>query len=371
MKPLLVIAVIALILGGAFFGFAFYQNGSFDFHSYVTKTTVIEDDFSSIVADLDEAKLSLLPATDGKCTLVITERAKLPHTFTAESGTLKLQAPKKHWYDHITIFSKVQPITLYLPASEYDTLTLKTDTGDITVDNAFTFESISLTASTGDIALYASAKDTCRIKTSTGAITAKDMKAASFIAERSTGDLRIENLTVTDTVKLKGSTGTALLENISAGSSFEISTDTGSITANAISADSLSIDGRTSKIHLTKINTKTLADIKTSTGDISITDLKGNSLKVECSTGDAKLTGCILQSTIDASASTGDIIFSGCDAPLIRANVSTGDVLGTLLSPKIFNAKSSTGKVTVPQSDPSGGTCNITVDTGKINISIK
>lgn len=371
MKPLLIIAVIALILGGVFFGFAFYQNGSFDFHSYVTKTEVIEDDFSSIVADLDEAKLSLLPATDGKCTLVITERAKLPHTFTAESGTLKLQAPKKHWYDHITIFSKVQPITLYLPASEYDTLTLKTDTGDITVDNAFTFESISLTASTGDIALYASAKDTCRIKTSTGAITAKDMKAASFIAERSTGDLHIENLAVSGTVKIKGSTGKATLKNICAGGALDIITSTGNIHADTVSADSLSIDGSTSKIALSKIDIKTFTDLKASTGDISIQEMQGDSLKIRTSTADARLTSCILHSSIDASASTGDVIFDGCDAPRIQADVGTGDVKGTLLTLKAFDARSSTGKVTVPQSDPSGGSCLISVNTGKIDISIK
>lgn len=371
MKPLLIIAIIALILGSVFFGFAFYQNGSFDFHSYVTRTEIIEEDFSSIEADLTEADLTVLPATDGKCTLVITERKNLSHTYAVENGTLKLNAPKMHWYDYISIFSKSKPITLYLPATEYEALTLKNDTGDITVDKAFSFESIELTASTGDIALYASAEADCKLEVSTGDITAKDITAASFSATRSTGDLHIENLTVSGTVKIKGSTGKATLKNICAGGALDIITSTGNIHADTVSADSLSIDGTTSKIALSKIDIKTFTDLKASTGDISIQEMQGDSLKIRTSTADARLTSCILHSSIDASASTGDVIFDGCDAPRIQADVGTGDVKGTLLTPKAFDARSSTGKVTVPQSDPSGGSCHISVNTGRIDISIK
>jgi hypothetical protein len=44
-------------------------------------------------------------------------------------------------------------------------------------------------------------------------------------------------------------------------------------------------------------------------------------------------------------------------------------VSGSLLSNKVFTAKTDTGKVSVPNSS-NGGKCEITTDTGKIIIEI-
>jgi len=68
--------------------------------------------------------------------------------------------------------------------------------------------------------------------------------------------------------------------------------------------------------------------------------------------------------------STGDVKFDGCDAAEVFVKTDTGDVTGTLLSEKVFIVETDTGKVDVPKT-VNGGRCEITTDTGDINISIK
>ncbi len=371
MKPLVIIAIIIFLIGGALFGIALYNNGSFDFNSYVTKTNTIEEDFSSIEADLDTTDIEILPATDGKCTAVFTEQEKHPHSYTVEDGTLKIDAYEKKWYDHISIYTKHSKITLYLPKSEYERIEIEQDTGDITIDKALGFKDIKLQTDTGDVFVFASAENLCKISTDTGHITVKDITAESFSAKRSTGRLSIENLTVTGRAEIRGSTGNAALKNISVGGALDIATSTGKIVADTLTAESLSINGGTSKIALSDVTVKTSADIKNSTGDVSVTGMAADSLAIKLSTGDILLKDCVLKSKIQVNTSTGNIVFDSSDAPDISVHTDTGSVTGTLLTGKIFDAESDTGSITVPEDSTEGGRCEITTDTGRISISIK
>ena len=74
--------------------------------------------------------------------------------------------------------------------------------------------------------------------------------------------------------------------------------------------------------------------------------------------------------TISIKSDTGDVRFEGSDAIEISVKTDTGDVTGTLLSEKVFITETATGRVNVPKTT-SGGKCEITTETGDINISIK
>jgi DUF4097 and DUF4098 domain-containing protein YvlB len=67
--------------------------------------------------------------------------------------------------------------------------------------------------------------------------------------------------------------------------------------------------------------------------------------------------------------STGDVIFEGCDAGEIYVKTDTGDVKGTLLSEKVFLTDTDTGKISVPKTI-TGGRCEVSTDTGDIELSI-
>ena len=371
MKAFIIFAIIALIIGGALFGFAVFQNGGFDFQPAVTRTEVIDEDFEKILADLDEADTKILPATDGKCTLIIKEKEKYPHTVSVADSTLRITHSEKKWYDQISIFSPSPEITLYLPKTEYTALNVELNTGDITVDSAFVFLDIDIEADTGDISLYASAKNACTLETDTGDITVKDITAASFSAERSTGNLSIDGLTVGGSAAFEGTTGRTDLQNIAVGGGMTITTDTGNVTATMLKAESLSINGDTSKITVTNAQITSAVDVETDTGDVTLAQVTAASLSAKISTGDTLLTDCILKESIRINSTTGDVTFGSSDAPSITVFTDTGRVSGSLLTGKMFNASSDTGKITVPEDSAEGGRCDITTDTGNINITIK
>ena len=95
-----------------------------------------------------------------------------------------------------------------------------------------------------------------------------------------------------------------------------------------------------------------------------------NKLDINVSTGDTKLVNTLVSTDLNVKGSTGDVRFDGFDASNIYVIVGTGDVKGTILSSKIFIARSKTGNVKVPET-LTGGVCKITTSTGNIKVSYK
>ena len=234
------------------------------------------------------------------------------HFVTVKDGALSIdwQIHKK-WYERIGITFGSPKVTVYLPRTEYVSLSIKESTGDVSIPDNFKFDSIDIKASTGDIKNRASATGDIIIKTSTGDIT---------------------------------------LENTTA-SSLDLSVSTGNITVSGAKIDgNITVHVTTGKSHLTDVTCKNLV----SSGD----------------TGDIVLKNVITAENLTVERSTGDVKFERCDAAEIWVITDTGDVTGSLLSDKVFFANSDTGKVSVPKTT-SGGRCEIRSDTGEIKITVE
>ena len=72
---------------------------------------------------------------------------------------------------------------------------------------------------------------------------------------------------------------------------------------------------------------------------------------------------------MNITRSTGDVELDNCDGKSISIETNTGDIKGSLKTPKIFETKTSTGKIEVPESSE-GGTCTLTTSTGNITIGL-
>lgn len=277
-----------------------------------TNTYEINESFNSISVNTDTADIVFVASDEEKCKIVCYEEEKMKHSVTVLDGKLSVDVVNtKKWYDYINIGWNDNPmITVYLPKSKNVSLLLKNSTGRIDLPSDIMFESIDILGSTGDVTCASSAKGKVRIK-------------------RSTGDI--------------------LLENISVGE-LELWTSTG-------------------RINAASVNCAGDVKLRTSTGDVKLDILDCKNLFSECGTGDISLKSVIATERFDIDTDTGKVAFDRCDANEIYVDTDTGSVTGTLLSDKIFYAKSDTGKVEVPKS-AIGGKCEIETDTGKIQISI-
>ncbi len=107
--------------------------------------------------------------------------------------------------------------------------------------------------------------------------------------------------------------------------------------------------------------------IELSTGETVFdgTKVKGE-LNVDSSTGSIRLIG-VTAGNMRLDVSTGSILFEECEADEIDAHASTGSIKGSLKGDYIYNANSSTGSVSVPESRGSRK-CKLKTSTGSIEI---
>lgn len=313
-KIMLIVALCLVLAGAALFAGVMAKN-HWDFAAlgkgdYETNTYPITEDFRSISIRSDTENIAFRPSEDGGCRVEILEREGKPHGVAVKDGVLCIEEPEEKWSFFSLSFAEPK-ITVYLPEGEYADLFIEESTGKIDVPADFRFDSISLTASTGDVSCQASA-------------------AGLLSIETSTGDIRVEDL----------------------------------------SAEVLRLTVTTGRVELRSVSCEGTVEVLVSTGKSELTDVRCGSLISDGSTGDLTMKNLTAAETIAVSRSTGDVRFEACDAGELEIATDTGDVSGSLRSEKVFIVRSDTGSIHVPETT-SGGKCKVTTDTGDIRIEVQ
>ncbi|MBO7150681.1 MAG: DUF4097 family beta strand repeat protein [Clostridia bacterium] len=290
----------------------------------------VTEPFQSISLETVTADVTFLPTDGDSAKVVCFEEQKVKHSVFVEDSKLRIFAiDERKWYDYIFSFSfKTPKITVYLPHLAYGALTLKTNTGDVNIPDHFTFASVDIAGSTGDVTCASKVDGTVRIKISTGDISMQNAEVGATELKVSTGDVSFSGCA--QSLCVETSTGDISVQNAEVGS----------------------------------------MDLRVSTGDACLTNVICQSLKTMGDTGDVRLENVIAAEKFSIERSTGDVRFDACDAAEIFVKTDTGDVKGSLLSEKVFLTKTSTGKIDVPSCE-AGGRCEITTSTGDIRIEIK
>ena len=331
-----IIAVALIVVGSVLAGCGFLgMDGAWDMLTgsgkLVTTQETISGDFANIDIDILSSDLEFLPSPDGTCYYIAKTYDNMFCTAEVENGTLKIgQDDNRLWYQHIGIYWEKTSLTLYLPKDAYDQLTFNGSTSDLSVTSGFQFQNVTIANSTGDIRLVGVTAKAISATTSTGNVYISQTKCDNISVSTSTGDCQLETLNVAEKLLATSSTGRKFLNKVDCGS--------------------LNITG--------------------TTGDTSLNNVKVSAdAQMESNTGDWELYNVMVSGDAMLRSSTGDWELDGFDAANITIDTDTGDVEGTLLSEKIFFVDTDTGDVNVPKTT-SGGKCEITTDTGDIEIDI-
>lgn len=310
----LMIAAV-LVLAGCILFAGVMTELKWDFKSlstvqFETKTHTVTDAFDAVSVTADTADITFAPAADDTVSVVCRETSSMRHSVSVENNTLtiKLEDTRK-WYEHIGIQFGSSAITVYLPEGSYGALTITGSTGDVYVPIDFTFASMDVRVSTGDVSSFASTLGSKNIRTTTGDILLKGLDAGSLALSATTGEISVKNV------------------------------GTGELT------------------------------VSVSTGDVAMSGIRCNHLTATGSTGDVFLRDVLATQTFSIRRSTGDVTFEDCDAASLTVTTDTGDIKGTLLTAKVFVTHTDTGRVDVPKTAV-GGKCELTTDTGDVNITI-
>ena len=288
-----------------------------DFSKYsplklVTNDHRIDEQYQNISVITDTAEVTFIATNNSYTSVVCNEQENAKHSVAVKDNTLLIElSDTRKWYEYIGIFTETSKITVYLPQAKYGILTVKDDTGNVNIPENLKFQSIDIEESTGNVTCKASALESVTIKTSTGNIQAENISASTVHLSVSTGKITASNISCSGDINVNVSTGKTKLENIQC------------------------------------LNFNSTGN----TGKISLEDV-------------------ICSGKFSVERSTGEVEFDDCDAAEVVIITDTGDVEGSFLSDKIFIVESDTGDVDVPKSTI-GGKCEITTDTGDIEITIK
>lgn len=314
-KIWLIAAAILVATGGLLFTGAMTML-KWDFSAlstikYTTTVHQIDQKVTDITIDVDTAHVTLVASDDDTITVTCNEQTNIPYIVTVEDGKLTIRkTDERRWYQYIGIGFGSPKVTVALPKGSYGALDIHGDTGKISVAREFSFRSVDITNSTGDVHYTASVVETANIRVSTGDVTVADITAGGLDLTATTGKIQVSSVVCNGDIRLQ-----------------------------------------------------------VNTGDIHLSDTTCRNLTSDGTTGKIDLNDVIAAEKMTITRDTGDVIFDGCDAAQLAIVTDTGDVAGTLLSSKIFFTDTDTGRVEVPRSTE-GGICDVRTDTGDITLSI-
>ncbi len=310
-QKLIILVVIILAISALFSGMTLRNLFRGRSGNGKAQTIAVKGNFSDIEIKSDISDVRFYKSNERSGKVVWSGPKNLKLTVDTKHGTLKITEKHKWmWFLHLGISLKPSEMLVYLPESSYKDLNIRTDTGSVEVPSDFSFKDAEIETDTGAVNFQAKVSKKLDIHTDTGSISAARVSPAEFLAKSDTGSIN--------------------LSSIKAGNDMKAETDTGRITLTDVRCEDL--------------------DVKSDTGAISLTDV-------------------IASDEMEIDSDTGSVSLDRCDAASIKIKTDTGAIRGSLLSDKVFTAKSGTGHVSVPDTT-SGGPCELKSDTGSIEISV-
>lgn len=258
---------------------------------FETRVYTVEETFGDITVVTDTADITFLPSESGKCEVHCYETEKVSHTVTVTDGTLTVQAEDtRKWYDYIQIDFTSPKITVYLPQTVYEVLTVKSSTGNVAFTQESTFDKVDITAGTGHIRLQNMTAQSLSLGVSTGGITLNTITCQNGITiHGGTGNVSVTNIRCT-ALTADNSTGDIWLHNVIAADALSLTLSTGDATLNGCDAATITIKTSTGDVKGRLLSGKTYT-VSTRTGDVSVPDnTAGGTCRVTTGTGDITIT---------------------------------------------------------------------------------
>ena len=203
MKKILALVASIMMLGTVAFALTGCSDNPFvkALQNASDKAESITASFDGIEIVSDTADLTFVASDESK--IEYTTHKRIIYSTEVENGILKIKLEdNRRWFQKIFSFDDSSKLTVYLPAGEYSSLTIRQDTGDITVPADYKFGSADIDLSTGDTKLSVSVDGSLKIHSSTGSITLENVSCGTLDTKVSTGKTTLTN--VADGIKADG-----------------------------------------------------------------------------------------------------------------------------------------------------------------------
>ncbi len=321
-KRTICIALLLILLGLIIYGITRAVTGrnfstviSID---YERVTHTVNEPFSEIEISAVECDVRIILSPDGSTTVSSGESEYIRTYAAVEDGILKIErVDTRPWYLHIGIFffDEDYHMTVSVPDTVYESVKIRTASGDISMDDTLSLKSLSLKTSSGDITSGAKPTDSYSAKTLSGdiEIVGGEKVAGRIVLETTSGEIEAERLFAGNTV-----------------------------------------------------------GIDTTSGDIELDGVFAEKIVVSSTSGDIHAFMASAMQSLSLKNVSGDIVFASYESASLRAETTSGNIKGSIIDTMmLYNAKTTSGKIRIPPSDPNGGDCTLITVSGNIDIQDK
>lgn len=344
--------VVLIVVGLVLLISALFQT-KFDFtrfaeEEYEMKTQTILEPFDRILAETADLNVILTPAPDGVCVVEYPEGEKLRVTVKTENGALVVSQERllRFPFNIMPTNAAAKSVQIRLSERAYSALSVKTGSGDISVSDAFTFQSAETRATSGNVSFAASAAQT-RLEATSGNISVCGGSIGAAEAEATSGKIFFENVRAAS-IDIKSTSANICLENTRA-SSIRSESTSGNAAFSSVSCEGT-------------------LEARTTSGTMDFSDVCCNALSAHSASGCVRAGNAVCDSSLAAVTTSGDIRLVGCDAGTVSIESTSGSVDARLLTPKRVTWKTASGSVSVPD-DADGEPMNVTTTSGSIRVS--
>lgn len=254
-----------------------------------TITHEISQNFNQISIETETADIRLVKAVDGVNKAVCYEEENLSHTVEVQDGVLTVKAQnQKAWYEYIGVNFTQPTLTLYVTETEFTSLSIKSSTGDVQMQEVVT-DLLKIETSTGDIDVENSNFGTIDIAVSTGDVELKSVVVESDIKIAvSTGDVELSNVTCRN-LNTNGSTGDIVLRSVKTIEKMTIKRSTGDVQFALCDAGEILVKTFTGDVKGSLVGDKDFV-AKSDTGSVKVPETHtGGKCEITTTTGDIKI----------------------------------------------------------------------------------
>lgn len=293
-KIWLITATFLLLTGCVIFGGVMtvykWDFSKLSTNKYETNKYDINDNFKNISVNVKTADIVFVPSENAKAEVVCHEQDNAKHEVSVINDTLTIKlVDERKWYEYIGINFRTPKITVYLPQGEYGNLNIDSSTGDTKIPSNHTYNSIDISASTGDVECRASALESIKIKLNTGDIDIENITAENVDLTVTTGEIELKEVSCKN-LSSNGSTGHITLKNVIAKEKFAIERSTGDVKFELCDANEIFVKTDTGDVKGSLLFDKVFIT-QTDTGSVNVPKtITGGRCEITTDTGDIKIT---------------------------------------------------------------------------------
>ena len=310
-KGIIRMAIALIGVGALVFVAAFAANGfELKGDAFTRRSYFPDEAFSRVEIQDDIAKVRILPAEDGVCSVTCDEEREGSCTVEISEGVLRIRRERK-WYEMIGVHLGQPEVTVLLPQARCDAVDARTSSGEIALE---------------------------------------DLEIGALKLKSSSGDFILRNVRA-DALEVGSTSGTLEALNCTFEGEAELESTSGSVSIADTQANALCVE--------------------TGSGRIDIAGLQAGSLEAQSVSGGIRLADLDATGSAQIHTTSGDVQLERADAGEFDIRTTSGSIRGSVCSDRLFDVRTNSGSVDIPPSIRDGGAFRAVSTSGDVRITVE